>query len=112
MIGIYTSCNKENLPNGGEPRIKYVRITNPDSSDSLLVGAGQGNLIAIIGENLGGTVEMWFNDQQRYFKPNLYYRQIHIGKCSYTNSNDINNKFENVFCKWQIAAVQFRGSNQ
>ena len=42
VIGIYTSCKKDNASNGGEPRINYVRITNPESSDSLLVGAGPG----------------------------------------------------------------------
>jgi hypothetical protein len=67
MIGIYSSCNKED--NGGEPSIKYVRVTNPESSDSLLVGAGQGKLIAIVGENLGGAKEIWFNDQQASLTP-------------------------------------------
>jgi hypothetical protein len=67
IIGIYSSCNKED--NGGEPSIKYVRVTNPESSDSLLVGAGQGKLIAIVGENLGGAKEIWFNDQQASLTP-------------------------------------------
>jgi len=53
IAGISSSCKKDdNLPNNGEPRIRYVRITNPVSADSLLVGAFQGNLIAIVGENL------------------------------------------------------------
>ena len=46
VMSIYTSCTKDDLPNGGEPRIRYVRVTNPDSKDSLLVGAGQGQLVA------------------------------------------------------------------
>jgi hypothetical protein len=69
MVSSYTSCKKESLPNGGEPRITYVRVTDPVSSDSLLVGAGQGSVIAIMGENLGGTVELWFNDQQASLNP-------------------------------------------
>ncbi len=64
IVGTYTSCNKDSLPNDGVPRITYVRVTNPESSDSLLVGARQGNLIAIVGENLEKTVRIWFNDQQ------------------------------------------------
>ncbi len=65
LAGILSSCNKNgDLPNNGVPRINYVRITNPASSDSLLVGAKQGNLIAIVGDNLQNTVEAWFNDQK------------------------------------------------
>ncbi|MGF6851079.1 hypothetical protein QFZ51_006314 [Chitinophaga sp. W3I9] len=62
-IGII-SCSKDNLPNNGEPRISYVRLTDPATSDSLLVEAGQGVLIAIVGENLGDAREIWFNDQK------------------------------------------------
>jgi hypothetical protein len=64
---IFTACNKNN--GSGEPRIEYIRVTAPASSDSLLVGAAQGKLIAIIGENLGGAVEMWFNDQPATLNP-------------------------------------------
>ena len=69
IAGIYTSCKKENLPNNGDPQIRYVRITSPESSDSLLVGAYQSNLIAIIGENLQDAREIWFNDQKASLTP-------------------------------------------
>src|SRR5688572_7353586 len=69
VAGTFTACQKDDLPNGGEPRITYVRVTNPASSDSLLVGAAQGKLIAIMGENLGKAVEMWFNDQKANLNP-------------------------------------------
>ena len=49
--------------------LDYVRITRPESSDSLLVGAGQGQLIAIVGKNLQDAVEVWFNDQQAILTP-------------------------------------------
>jgi hypothetical protein len=62
VAGIYTSCKKDENP--GQPRIKYVRVTTPASADSLLVGAGQGRLIAIVGENLQDAIEVWFNDQR------------------------------------------------
>ena len=67
-ISIYSSCSKDS-DDSGEPRIKYVRITRPESSDSLLVGAGQGNLIAIVGENLEKAIEIWFNDQRAVLTP-------------------------------------------
>lgn len=70
VMSIYTSCTKDdNASNGGEPRIKYVRITNPLSADSLLVGANQGSLIAIVGENLQDAQEVWFNDQPASLTP-------------------------------------------
>ena len=70
IAGIYTSCTKDPAPpNNGAPRIRYVRVTTPTSSDSLLVGAYQGNLIAIVGENLQDAVELWFNDQKAVLTP-------------------------------------------
>ena len=69
VTSMYTSCKKTALPNNGEPRITYIRMTNPQSSDSLLVAAGQGRLIAIIGENLQDAVEIWFNDQRAILTP-------------------------------------------
>lgn len=68
VAGIYTSCSKDN-DDSGEPRVRYVRVTRPESKDSLLVGAGQGRLIAIVGENLGGVTEVWFNDQKANLTP-------------------------------------------
>jgi len=66
--GIIVSCNKDK-ENTGTPSITYVRITRPESSDSLLIGAGQGQLIAIVGNNLQNTVQVWFNDQQARLTP-------------------------------------------
>ncbi len=69
LVSLVTSCNKDKATSTGEPRITYVRLTNPASSDSLLIGASQGRLIAIMGENLGGAIEMWFNDQKANLNP-------------------------------------------
>ena len=70
VLSTFTSCDKDkDAPSLGDPVISYVRVTNPAASDSLLVGAAQGKLIAIMGENLGGAVEIWFNDQQANLNP-------------------------------------------
>jgi hypothetical protein len=69
VISGFNSCKKDDSSNGGTPSIKYVRVTNPASADSLLIGAAQGNLIAIIGENLGKAKSMWFNDQKASLNP-------------------------------------------
>src|SRR5688500_301362 len=60
--GILTNCSDDS--EGGTPMISYVRVTDPASSDSLLIAAGQGQMIAIIGENLQNTQQVWFNDQR------------------------------------------------
>jgi len=65
-VSMFTSCKKDSA---GTPVVDYVRITNPLSSDSLLAGAGQGQLIAIVGSNLGDAREVWFNDQQARLTP-------------------------------------------
>src|SRR5678816_3366415 len=66
-VSMFISCEKND--DGGTPSISYVRITRPESSDSLLIGAGQGQLIAIVGNNLENAVEVWFNDQQARITP-------------------------------------------
>lgn len=69
-ISIFIACKKGNdLPNGGEPKISYIRVTRPVSADSLLIGASQGSLIAIIGVNLESAVQMYFNDQPATLNP-------------------------------------------
>ena len=67
VVSMFISCKKND--DGGTPSISYVRITRPESSDSLLIGAGQGQLIAIVGNNLENAVEVWFNDQQARITP-------------------------------------------
>lgn len=58
----------EQEPNGA-PSISYIRVTNPEQSDSLLVRAELGAGVVLMGENLGGTREVWFNDRQAVITP-------------------------------------------
>jgi hypothetical protein len=53
----------------GDPVIDYVRLTDPINADSLLVSATLGTGIAIVGKNLGGTREVWFNDMKAVINP-------------------------------------------
>lgn len=66
--GLFVSCSKDDNDTG-TPHIDYVRITRPESSDSLLIGAGQGQLIAVVGDNLQAAKEVWFNDQRALLTP-------------------------------------------
>jgi hypothetical protein len=61
----FQSCD-DNESSGGNPTISYVRVTNPDKSDSLLDATYLGSTIAIIGENLQNVGQIFFNDQQAY----------------------------------------------
>jgi hypothetical protein len=65
---VYTSCTDDE---GETPVIRYIRVTNPQSSDSLLVTAGQGKMIAIVGENLSNVQQVWFNDLRAELNPSF-----------------------------------------
>ncbi len=62
---LFISCEKKD--EGGKPTISYIRTTG--NADSVITSAAKGSLIAIIGTNLGGAVEMWFNDREANLNP-------------------------------------------
>ena len=66
---LMSACEKDEEVVGGEPVIDYVRVTDPDASDSLLVAGSLGNLVAIVGENLGNVRHLWFNDRKAALEP-------------------------------------------
>ena len=62
---LFQACEDDDSTAGsdGVPTVRYVRVTDPEKSDSLLTHAFMGNTVALIGENLADVVEVWFNDQ-------------------------------------------------
>jgi hypothetical protein len=64
-VGLW-ACDKDNggVNSDATPVIRYVRLTAAESADSLLVKGFMGNYVAIIGDNLAGVSEVWFNDRQ------------------------------------------------
>lgn len=107
MAGLFSACKKDDLPNNGEPRIRYVRITDPAASDSLLVGAGQGNLIAIVGENLQDTREIWFNDQKSFLTPTYITSTSILVSVPSQIPLDINNTLKLVFANGESLDYAF-----
>jgi len=95
-LATFTSCSKDD-DEGGIPRIKYVRVTRPASSDSLLVGAGQGQLIAVVGENLGDAVEVWFNDQPSRLTPTYISDESILVRVPSQIPIEVTNKLKIVF---------------
>ena len=97
MTGIIVSCSDDDAPNGGNPMIRYVRITNPASADSLLVAAGQGQMIAIMGENLGDVRQLWFNDQRATLNPSFITNNTIITRVPAQIPTVITNKAKLIF---------------
>jgi hypothetical protein len=89
------SCEKDEV--AGTPSIKYVRVTRPESSDSLLIGAGQGQLIAIVGSNLEQAVEVWFNDQQARLTPTYITNTSLLVSVPSKIPSDVTNKLKIIF---------------
>lgn len=102
---VFTSCKKES---SGTPTIDYVRITRPQSSDSLLVGAGQGQLIAIMGNNLQDAVQVWFNDQQSRLTPTYITNTTILVSVPSQIPKDINNKLKIIFKNGYILTYDFQ----
>lgn len=92
------SCKKDEIQaNNGEPVVYYVRSTNPEFSDSLLVGTFMGSLIAIVGDNLGDTKELWFNDQKATLNPTYITDKTILVNVPSTVPSDVTGKMRFVF---------------
>jgi hypothetical protein len=94
VAAAFVSCKKTNVY---YPTIDYVRITKPESSDSLLVAAGQGQLIAIIGNNLQDAVQVWFNDQQARLTPTYITKTSLLVSVPSNIPKNISNKIKLIF---------------
>lgn len=67
---LFQACEKSET-DSGMPVVNYIRVNNPDKSDSLIVSAFMGNIIVLMGENLQDVNQIWFNDQQASVNTNL-----------------------------------------
>ncbi|RNI29657.1 hypothetical protein EFA69_08855 [Rufibacter immobilis] len=106
--GIFTACSEDDdLPNGGKPMISYIRVTRPASSDSLITKAGQGAMIAIVGQNLQNTREIWFNDQAAFLTPTLITNTTIITRVPSNIPLDIADKMKIVFANGEVLEHNF-----
>jgi hypothetical protein len=96
LAGIFfQACDKND--SGGTPTISYIRLTDPAKSDSLLTGAYMGDMIAILGENLGSTQQVWFNDQQAVVYSTFITNTTVIAAVPSTVPEEVNNTIRLVF---------------
>jgi hypothetical protein len=95
--GTFIGCSDDDESSGGTPVISYVRITKPTSSDSLLVAAGQGQMIAIMGENLKDVRQLWINDQRAFLNPSFITNSTIITRVPAQIPNEITDKMKMIF---------------
>jgi hypothetical protein len=106
MAGTIISCSEDDS-NGGAPKISYVRITKPTASDSLLVSAGQGQMIAIMGQNLKDVRQLWFNDQRASLNPSFITDQTIITRVPSEIPTEINNMMKLIFGNGETLEYDF-----
>lgn len=94
MTGFILSCSEEDV---STPIVQYVRVTDPASSDSLVVKAGQGQMIAIMGKDLGDARQLWFNDQRATLNPSFITNTTIITRVPAQIPTEITNKLKIIF---------------
>ncbi|MCB0573071.1 MAG: hypothetical protein KDC61_00705 [Saprospiraceae bacterium] len=97
VIGVLSCKKDDNTASDGEPVVYYIRSTDPGKSDSLIVGSFMGSLIAIVGDNLGNTRELWFNDQQATLNPTYITDKTILVSVPSTVPTVVTNKMRFVF---------------
>ncbi|MCC5928079.1 MAG: hypothetical protein JJU28_02435 [Cyclobacteriaceae bacterium] len=61
------SCQDDEF---GAPEITGIRITDPAKADSLFNSSSLGQMVVILGRNLGSTYKVMFNDVEAHLNPN------------------------------------------
>ena len=68
---LFTACSDSETGSSGTPEITGVRSCDPELADSLFTTASCGQVMALIGNNLGGALKVYINDQEAYFNPTM-----------------------------------------
>jgi len=70
----FTAC-KDDSSSGGQPEITGVKILSSDTTnysyDNYYTKAGPGTMLAIMGNNLGGALHLYINDQEVSFNTTM-----------------------------------------
>jgi hypothetical protein len=109
MGGMITSCTDEDeLANSGTPMVSYVRVTRAEASDSLIVKAGQSQMIAIMGQNLAKVREIWINDRQATLVPTFITNTSIITRVPAELPMEISNKMRIIFANGDVLEHPFK----
>ena len=103
------SCKKDEVDSSDGPAaVYYIRSTDPALSDSLLTGSFMGSLIAIVGDNLGNTRELWFNDQQATLNPTYITDKTILVNVPSTVPSTVTDKMRFVFADGSEKQYDFK----
>nr|WP_315158574.1 glycan-binding surface protein [uncultured Flavobacterium sp.] len=108
LVITMVSCSSEESAANSAPYISYVRITDPISSDSLIVKAGQGQLLALIGDNLQNTTEVWFNNRQAFISPTYVTNKSIITNVPGKIPTEINNEIRLINKNGSVYSYSFK----
>lgn len=73
FAGTLASCSETDAEKdkGMTPVIKYARMCDVETADSLVVSASLGTRLCFVGDNLGDVQQVWFNDQKAKLNPTM-----------------------------------------
>lgn len=92
----------------GLPTVKYVRMTTPSASDSLIDGAYMANTICLVGDNLRSIYELYFNDQKAILNTSLMTDHTVIVDVPKTIPANVTNKIYMVNINKDTVAYDFK----
>lgn len=92
----------------GLPTVKYVRMTTPSASDSLIDGAYMANTICLVGDNLRSIYELYFNDQKAILNTSLMTDHTVIVNVPKTIPADVTNKIYMVNLNKDTVTYDFK----
>ena len=92
----------------GLPTVKYVRMTTPSASDSLIDGAYMANTICLVGDNLRSIYELYFNDQKAILNTSLMTDHTVIVDVPRTIPDNVTNRIYMVNAAKDTVAYDFK----
>ncbi|KEO72997.1 glycan-binding surface protein [Anditalea andensis] len=101
LMGSMASCSDDEFDTSAPPVIERIRNTNPNTADSSFVSATLGSTIAILGNNLSTTLEVYLNDyplgvNPAYVTNNTVVIQINDSVPTVATNPDVINKLRLV----------------
>ncbi len=109
MPALMSSCEQTDAERDEDatPVVEYVRVTNPEQADSLLVAAPMGSQIVLMGHGLGDVQEIWFNDVKGKLNPTLITSFSIIVDVPSVIPTDVTNEIKLVTSKGNVGVYPF-----
>lgn len=95
VLLLLSSCENDSYEfelTDGNPEVFYVRLTDPESADSLLVAAYMDDVICLVGSNLRSIRELYFNDQKAVLNTSFITDNTLIVNVPKTIPDEVSNK--------------------